>query len=807
MNTFNFIAVRVLEGCQPHIRKILKENTTYFLRNEYVFDENEQWVKRANGCMAVPADFYNCGKDDKKLKISISAIVGQNGDGKSSIVELALRVLNNFAYACGYFLFHEDLVPVSGVWAVLYYAIDGKVFAIECKGEEVGFYQENEKGQKEKVKEFSMNDPELDLDFLKEKLAPHFFYTFASNYSLYAYNSEELTKEYTEGKRCWIESIFHKNDGYQTPVVLNPYRKKGNIDVNVENALSKQRLMTMFVDNSIKEINRNEVPMGFAFRLEKESKLVTKTLKEFMEEGHESLEKDFDNFDSELLKIPPTNEDEMQDILTTFWEVIDECMKENKFLFKTALNIHKSIARWQSSQKISLSRIKIERSILHFITHIRANKNYYGTVKEIVDRFTEGQYEQLNFSAIHRIVVIHEIQKLWNEKFKELGIPEGGYYGWEGENAAEARAKAYIVYKTIKALETYKLFNNLQPPVFYDQTLFLHGKELYEKAIQTVRNEFEKLYKDIRFNKSHITLRIRQTLNFLLKNAQYRYLDPDGKQEKVLWKVLPEGDYPNYIDFAVYRKRIDRIIKESEAVNDGPKLPALKTIELLPPPIFKVEVIIRKEGEPVLLSTMSSGERQLLNSISSVAYHLRNIDSAVETNTTISYKFVNLVFEEIELYFHPEFQRQFILKLTEMLNGMEFERLKAVNMCFVTHSPFILSDIPKSNVLFLEDGLPVFPMQEDTFGANIHTLLHNGFFLSNVPIGAFAQHKINSLFGKLHKGEATEEIYNDILLVSEPILKSQLLKLYRQYKGDYREEIDELKREIQLLKKLLDLKK
>lgn len=235
--------------------------------------------------------------------------------------------------------------------------------------------------------------------------------------------------------------------------------------------------MTMFVDNSIKEINRNEVPMGFAFRLEKESKLVTKTLKEFMEEGHESLEKDFDNFDSELLKIPPTNEDEMQDILTTFWEVIDECMKENKFLFKTALNIHKEIERWQSSQKISLSRIKIERSILHFIAHIRANKNYYGTVKEIVDRFTEGQYEQLNFSAIHRIVVIHEIQKLWNEKFKELGIPEGGYYGWEGENAAEARAKAYIVYKTIKALETYKLFNNLQPPVFYDQTLFLHGKE------------------------------------------------------------------------------------------------------------------------------------------------------------------------------------------------------------------------------------------------------------------------------------------------------------------------------------------
>lgn len=214
-----------------------------------------------------------------------------------------------------------------------------------------------------------------------------------------------------------------------------------------------------------------------------------------------------------------------------------------------------------------------------------------------------------------------------------------------------------------------------------------------------------------------------------------------------------------------------------------------------------------KEGEPVLLSTMSSGERQLLNSISGVIYHLRNIDSAVETDKTIGYRFVNLVFEEIELYFHPEFQRQFILKLTEMLKRMEFKRLEAVNMCFVTHSPFILSDIPKSNVLFLEDGLPVFPMQEDTFGANIHTLLHNGFFLSNVPIGAFAQQKINSLFGRLHEGQATKEIYDDILRISEPILKSQLLKLYKQNEGVLRDEIEMLKREIESLKKLIGPKR
>lgn len=804
MSTFNFIAVRVLEGCQPHIRKILKENTTYFLRNEYIFDESEQWVRQADGCRAVPADFYSCGKTGNGLQINISAIVGQNGDGKSSMVELALRVLNNFACSCGYFWFHEDLVPVSGVWAVLYYAIDEKVFAIECKGDEIGFYRENEDGMKEKVKGLPTNSEFVDMEFLKKELAPYFFYTLALNYSLYAYNSEELTKEYTTGGRCWIESIFHKNDGYQTPVVLNPFRRKGNIDVNVENALGKQRLMAMFVDNSIKEINRNEVPLGFAFRLEKESKLVTRTLKGFMMERHHDLGKYFEDFYNTFIKNKArlySNFINRQH--TRFWEVIDECLKDDVFLFDAALNIQTEIENLSSS-----NLTEPEDTFMKYVNSVKDNKMFYSKVRGIVDRFTEHQYGQLSFSGIHRIMMVHEIKKLWDEKFKELGIAAGGYYDWEGENAAEARAKAYMVYKSIDTLETYRIQygDYFLDSTSSNQAFFLNGKGTFDRFLQHIRHEFENLYKDICFGKSHITLKIRQTLNFLLKNAQYRYLDSDGKQEKVLWKVLPEGDYPNYIDFGVYRKRIDRIINENEAANEDSKLPALKTIELLPPPIFEVEVVAMKEGEPVLLSTMSSGERQLLNSISGVIYHLRNIDSAVETDKTIGYRFVNLVFEEIELYFHPEFQRQFILKLTEMLKGMEFKRLEAVNMCFVTHSPFILSDIPKSNVLFLEDGLPVFPMQEDTFGANIHTLLHNGFFLSNVPIGAFAQHKINSLFGRLHKGEATDDIYNDILLVSEPILKAQLLKLYRQYKGDYREEIDGLKREIEALKKLLNKK-
>ena len=36
----------------------------------------------------------------------------------------------------------------------------------------------------------------------------------------------------------WIGSLFHKNDGYMCPIVLNPYRDGGQLDMNNEAGLT-----------------------------------------------------------------------------------------------------------------------------------------------------------------------------------------------------------------------------------------------------------------------------------------------------------------------------------------------------------------------------------------------------------------------------------------------------------------------------------------------------------------------------------------------------------------------------------------
>ena len=69
----------------------------------------------------------------------------------------------------------------------------------------------------------------------------------------------------------------------------------------------------------------------------------------------------------------------------------------------------------------------------------------------------------------------------------------------------------------------------------------------------------------------------------------------------------------------------------------------------------------------------------------------------------------------------------------------------------VTHSPFVLSDIPVDNILFLEkNGEKASKENMASFGANIHTMLVNCFFLKGGAMGEFAKEIINQMVDKLN---------------------------------------------------------
>lgn len=200
---------------------------------------------------------------------------------------------------------------------------------------------------------------------------------------------------------------------------------------------------------------------------------------------------------------------------------------------------------------------------------------------------------------------------------------------------------------------------------------------------------------------------------------------------------------------------------------------------------------------------MSSGEQMYLSFYSNIYYAKKKLKKKAD--------YLYLVMDEPEIAFHPEWQRNFISNLVNFISEI-FTEYK-VQLIIASHSPILVSDFPKNNIIFLnkdENGnCKVEPSisRNNTFGANIHTLYRNSFFLDGIPIGQFAKNKINKLFDILeNEKEINDDILNRIQLIGEPLIRDQLMKLYRYKKGlpeDTERRIKKLEEEIEILKSKL----
>lgn len=830
---FKFIGVRPLKGCAPNIRKVLKEDTTYFLYNNYEVDSEDPNSVKPRMDFAYLNNLF-CLPDESSPLISVSAIVGKNGDGKSTIIETIMRVLNNFAYASGFLKDQKELQPVKDLYAIIYYSIGNDIYYIKSEGTkiETNFLPE------------VLNIDEPKQDFIAiEKFESIFFYTQISNYSLYAYNSNELTYENAFEGECWINGIFHKNDAYQTPIVLNPWRNDGNIDINKENNLSKQRLVSLFVNDdeeksSIREINNKQIAKYLIFHPYDKTKLALTTYEDYFVRTVKTKKDMLRNLRKDLLgygqnrskrNYETLNESHIS-VLRGLKEIIEKNLKD----FEFALVIANEANRTESTSNNEDNAFSDFESYLVELTQI---VNRYIGIKGInceealslISFFENTGFNQFNILQLQRVFLVLAIKQLWNEKLINA-FNQNAFY----RNDNKGKALQYIVYKTIAIFQKYPQYKAIEKISILEDfnSIFEYSSKLEDYVIEH-REYFEKLQVDISVQKSHVSLKLRQTLNFISSNKKYISAKDINKELIKSLKIsndsFPEDSF--IIDFQDYKKRLAK--NRYGTSND--------VIEFLPPPIFNVDVIFQKlnnNKECSFLSNLSSGERQLLNNVSSVIYHLQNINS-VRDSGLVKYKHVNLIFEEIELYFHPEYQRRYISSLIKLIGKARLDKLESINICFVTHSPFILSDIPLFNILRLKDGKPETNMNSDqnTFGANIHDLLANEFFMENGFMGEFAKDKLNEVINSLRLEVINHEISKIVLkennvdetnlellsnerielinsrilskldcekiisFVGEPVLYNSLMELYSQAyptsKNDF------INQQIKLLQKLI----
>ena len=824
------IAIRPLQGCAEYIRKCLQAGNFYYFCDQFDISKDGE-VKRNRDRRPVIPDLYRI--NGGHTHISLSAIVGKNGDGKSTIVELMLRLINNYAL-CVKDLTHEDVNPtvvVKGVVAELYFRINETIYKLyDHYGEGQVKLQVVAKVVRGKEVEKVYHGEYVDSS---EQLAANFFYTMVSNFSHYAYNIYDFCREWTsikekgndDNERCWLYYIFHKNDGYKSPLVLNPYRDKGNININNEAYLNSQRLLSLFLDA--------EEPVGDrpSFR-----QLSGKTVRYVVLEdpGKSKLQQK-----TIIEHFIECRRDELLDrtIRTTKEMASDSVKKES--LKGECLQLMEHIqAWWIHSNEVLLDAIKTwnEDTIkafkekyedagflsdnCDFATWLELVRSInFGDKEDYKQSLIEGllPYKMFNMAQLQLVGLIRYVCELMGGRDGSFLLEEDVFYLTPSEIAKpyaeltrKQKCEHYIIYKIIAIFETY--LDDYKRPLRGYKSSVIGQREVPDSYVSAAIN---KLWYDVKQNPTHIHLKLRQALHYLknyLINDNFDLfskIDLEAGEDAVRVEETLNRNVPKDKKTEWLVLPLDRLKKNIEDT---------KKLEQLPPPIYQTDVIFVPDDKPedvIPMESLSSGERQRLASLSCVIYHLRNLNSKKKED--VKYRNVSIVLEEIELYFHPEYQREFIKELIDMIERSGFKEIDNIHILLVTHSPFILSDIPQGNVMLLKKGCVAENGQKKqltSFCANIYQLLDTGFFMERGAIGEFAKHYINRIvtglnawWEKRNGGDVDEKVLEEypigklhvmIDLIDDHVIRDSLMSRLHELTGEspIDMEIERLKRQI-----------
>ena len=102
---------------------------------------------------------------------------------------------------------------------------------------------------------------------------------------------------------------------------------------------------------------------------------------------------------------------------------------------------------------------------------------------------------------------------------------------------------------------------------------------------------------------------------------------------------------------------------------------------------------------------------------------------------------------------------------------MDGRGIRGINIVVVTHSPFVLSDVPLQHTLYMEDGKQVRNAKQ-TYGGNIHELLGANFFM-DYSIGEVARTNIEEIIYLYNESDKKSEI-------------QQNMQQYRQHRQRYK---------------------
>ena len=647
--------------------------------------------------------------------IEISVIVGKNGSGKSSLLEIIFRMMNNLSAYIAHGVNIDssiNMVYVGGIYADLYYSSGKNEYVLQCRDKSLGL----------SCKEGKWRFGDLHNDFdeysdgnrmsynQKKKMCKNLFFTLISNYSVQSYieadyASEETYRILDDGTlskqttgKVWLHSVFHKNDGYLTAININPFRDKGIIDMFREEKLERQRMQALLLHfyNQDKDFIKGYKLSRIEYKFNWKS-LYNKLRGNLTKKSKEAI-----------------------------WDII--VGKHEDALSFDEVNWEKVYNIFKRNDDSSLTEEEVK-----------------GEWNDILNKFDD---------------ILARKSSIAKSILKGLGV-------WRENinNRWLLYAYLYIVNKALSIANTY--------PSYSQYSDLIRPEAIDSYKIEDFDDFFNDLAVDLLSDHSHITNKIWQAINFIKK------IDSGF-----------ECDESTSFTMADYR---------SIKIEDGPNcsLALENEIRCLPPSFFEYKIYLRKEDseEEFPIENMSAGERQLYYIVSTLIYHILNIKSV--TNNRINYRNLAIVLDEVELGFHPEYQVKFIHFIIDMFKRLGLSRYLNFHFLITTHSPFLLSDFRKNNILYLEEGKIV---NKDSFlnpfCANINDILSQSFFLRDGFIGYFARKKVMELLNWLSKCTKENKVWTvdkaKVVAdsIGEPIVKERLKNMINNKINVYAQDIN-----------------
>lgn len=330
---------------------------------------------------------------------------------------------------------------------------------------------------------------------------------------------------------------------------------------------------------------------------------------------------------------------------------------------------------------------------------------------------------------------------------------------------------------TIKVFFKYKKRNNFKNACKYLYTPLRRinssgTKEILEEEIDYLKNIKDGRYGDIKqefiydFLETEIVSFISHRLNNknnslfseLMKDYTYKF-------DYIDYQILEKTDYYALINYSkevmneyFYIKKNNRL-ESSELIKklqndisiffDDLRL-LIVTLENIPSHSYsdtkKIMQDISNFNQEGYKSLVSSNKFKITFSGLSdgqISY-LENYSKLFNVFLNCKTKKLIIILDEPDLGLHPEWSRKYIYNLIELINHFKIN----TQVILSTHSPFLLSDIPKNNVISLNTCIDknknqkvIVDIVENSFAANVYDILQDTFFM-DYPIGEFARNKI-----------------------------------------------------------------